>query len=148
MPAQIKSRRELITHLVKTLDGLVAEHDRLSKKMNTVAELLKAVLEEPDTPLEDGDVDIDASVKYEEADPEEVEMGGTKFKLGDVVEMKSGKDGYTGKDEFIGTVVKFCKQMIKVKLHDGTVTSRKYKNVRFHKKEEKEEETDDEMSNN
>ena len=88
-----------------------------------VKELLKAITEENDFPVNTDDIDLDAKVKYDD-------VAGATYTIGDSVEISDLKHGFTGKPEYSTTIVKFCKEMVRVKMSDGSTKLRKYKHIR------------------
>lgn len=128
---QVKSKKEIIDFLVKTLDSILEEQERTRQKLNNVSQLLKLVTEDPDIDLDEDDVNLDEEVEFEEEDPETLEFGGVTYRIGDRVEMCCTKSKKYGKKNHVGTIEKFCDKRVKIKPLKGKVTYRKYGNFRF-----------------
>jgi hypothetical protein len=130
MPTKVRSKKELIGHLVTILNDVKEEQENLSKKLNHVADLLKMLVVEADDDAQN-DMNINEEVEYDEddeADPEEMWVNDVVYRRGDTVELLDSKSK-TWRKTNTGKLVKFCDKMAKIKTKKGN-TSRKYGNFR------------------
>ena len=123
----VKSRRAVIEQLVKTMGEIVSEQERLHTKLTAVQSLLALVLTEPDNA---DDVDMDGEVTVKDENPEAVDFDSVRYCIGDKVEIKDVKYGFTSAKENEAIIVKFCEKMVRVKLSNGKSTTRKYGNFK------------------
>lgn len=120
------TKREVVSRLAKTVDSLLAEQVRIAKRMDAVTELLKLVAEDADVDLGVGDLQMDSDLECDDENPEEIDVGGVIYKIGDTVELL---DSRTRKWKGEGVLVKFCDKMASMKA-GGKTTRRKCGNFR------------------
>lgn len=100
--------REVVCCLAKTVNCFVAEKVKIAKKMDAVTELLKLVAEDADVDLGAGDIQMESDLECEDENPEEIDVEGVIFEIGDTVELL---DSRTRKWKGKGVLVKFCDKM-------------------------------------
>ena len=124
---EVKSKKELIDHLIKMMADIVDEHEKTSQKLKNVMHLMSLVVNDADINPGEADVQMDQDVEYDNDDPDCREVEEVVFRKGDTVELwDSTKKRWSGQT---GKIEKFCEIMAKIKSGKKT-TKRKYGNFR------------------
>ena len=125
----MKSKKDLINHLIKMMGEIVDDHEKTNQKLKHVMNLMSMIVNDDDINPGESDVKMDEDVEYVDDDLDIIEVESEVFTKGDAVELwDSAKKRWSEKT---GVIVKFCDVMVKIKV--GTKhTKRKYGNFRHH----------------
>ena len=125
----MKSKKDLINHLIKTIGEIVEEHKKTKQTLKNVMHLLLMIVNDADINPVEADMKMEEDMEYEGDDPENIEVESKVFTKGDTVELwDSAKKISSGK---AGVIVKLRGVMVKIKVGKKHTKS-KYGKIRRH----------------